>query len=132
MGGGKLGFDAFDAAIVHVRAALGNDPPGVALAFGQAGFAQGVDDRQPGAGEPVAGQFLAGHVGEDAGQLGVAQFADLRAEEDLRRPLGGVQALVAVDQAGQFGGQPALGRAPAGIGLMLGQKRLDFRLLADR
>ncbi len=34
------------------------------------------------------GQLLAGHVGKDAGQLGVAQSADLRAEEYLRRASG--------------------------------------------
>ena len=43
--------------------------------------------------------------------------ADLGAEEDLGGPLGRGQALVAVDQPGQFGGQPPLGRPPAGIGL---------------
>ena len=67
----------------------------------------------PGAGQPPAGKLLAGHVGEDAGKLGVGKSADFRAEEDFRRPHGRGQPLVAVDQPGQLGGQPPLGGPPA-------------------
>ena len=90
-------------------------------------FDQGVDDRQPVAGEPVARQFLARHVGEDAGQLGVGKLADFGAEEDFGGPLGRAEALVAVDQPGQLGGQPPLGPPLAGVGLMLGQQRRRSR-----
>ena len=117
------GVEGGDAAVVDIGAALGNDSPGLALALGQSGLDQGVDQRQPVAGQPPARQLLAGDVGENAGQLGVGQLADLGAEEDFRGPLGAGQALVAVDQPGQFGGQPPLRRPPARIGRVLGQQR---------
>ena len=127
MAGAKLGLDPFDAAVVHIGPALGDDPPGLALVLAQARFDQGVDDRQAGPGQPLPRQFLAGHVGEDAGQLGVGQARLISAPKKIsvarwavRRPS------VAVDQPGQLGGQPPLGRAPAGVGLVLGQQRLRF------
>ena len=44
--GTNLRGDAFDAAVVDVGPALLDGAPGVALALGQAGFDQGVDDVQ--------------------------------------------------------------------------------------
>ena len=43
--GGETGVDAFDAAVVDVRAALLRGAAGVAFAFCQAGGDEGVDDR---------------------------------------------------------------------------------------
>ncbi len=121
-------IETFHAAVVHIGPALDDDSPGLALVLAEARFEQGVDDRQPGAREPIARQFLARHVGEDAGQLGIAQLADLGAEEDFGCPFGRGQPLRTMDQAGQLGGQSPLGAAPAGVRLMLGQQGVDLLL----
>ena len=121
-----------DAAVVDVGAALGNDSPRLGIALGQSGLEQGLGDRQARRRPAAARQRLAGDVGENARQLGVGQLPDLGAEEDFRGPLGRGQALVAVDQAGQFGGQPPLGGPPAGIGQVLGLHLADFLLRPGR
>ena len=78
--GAELRSDALDAAIVDVGPSLLHRAPGVALGFGQAGFDQGVDDVQARAGQPVARQFAAGHVGKNLGQA-----ARRRARRSRRR-----------------------------------------------
>ena len=79
------------------------------LLFASPDFDQGVDDRQAFARELLARQLPAGNVGEDAGQLGVAQVADFGAEEDFGRPLGRAKSLGPMNQSRQLGGQAAAG-----------------------
>ena len=72
--GGQLRGDSVDAAIVDVGSALLDDAPGLALAFGQAGFDQGIDDVQSAVGQPGTRQLAAGNIGKDLAQLGVGEF----------------------------------------------------------
>ena len=123
MGGSELGFDSFDAAVVHVSPALGNDPPGFAFDLANpASHRASIIDR-PGAESRPRGSSLLGTSAKMPANWASLKFADLRAEEHVGGPLGDVQALGAVDQPGQFGRQPPLGRAPARIGLVLAQHR---------
>ena len=64
--------------------------------------------RPPSSVSTLRASRLAGHVGEDLGELGVVQIGDLGAEEDFGGALGGGQARVAVDEPRQLLGQAAL------------------------
>lgn len=81
--GGELGVDCFDAAVVDVGSPLLDRAAGVAFAFGEAGFDEGVDDVEGVVAKPRAADCFAGDVGKDFGELIVVEVGDLGAEEDL-------------------------------------------------
>ena len=88
---------------------------GVALAFGQPGRDQGVDNVQTGV-ERRARRLTARHVGENLRQFGVAELVDLGAEKNLRSALHLRQRIGPVNQRRQFLRQTLLTLSLAGIG----------------
>ena len=81
---------------------------------------------RPGAASRSRGSSLAGHVGEDLAQLGVGQFVDLGAEEDLGRPPGRGQAGSPwTSRVSSSASRRWLSRVP-GLGCAGGVERFDF------
>lgn len=107
VGGSEAGFDVGEGAVVDVGAALGDGAAGFGFGFGEAGFDEGVGEGEA-CGELVFGEGLAGDVGEDVGELGVGEIFDLGAEENVGGFIGGGEAGIAVDEAGELFGEAFL------------------------
>ena len=121
-----------DAAVVDVGPAFADCPPGVALALGQADFAEGVDQRHAVPSSVGARRLLARHVGEDLGELAIGCLVDLGAEEDFRCLQRRGQGLVAVNQPRQVGGKLLLRGTLARLGRVLALQLFDLGPERDR
>ena len=87
--GGEPRVDAVDAAVVDVGAALLDGAAGVALALGQAGCDQGVDDRQAAVvGKRVAASCLLGTSAKICAELRVVQVRRSRRRRRSPSPAG--------------------------------------------